>query len=55
VIPYNLACYACQLGDLDDARRWLERAVALRSRADLRRLALNDHDLQPLWDEIRDW
>jgi Flp pilus assembly protein TadD len=55
VIPYNLACYACQLGDLEDARRWLERAVTLRSRADLRRLALNDHDLKPLWNEILDW
>jgi len=55
VIPYNLACYACQLGDLEDARRWLQRAATLRNRAELRRLALNDRDLKPLWNEIHDW
>lgn len=55
LIPYNLACYACQLGDLEDARRWLQRAATLRNRAELRRLALGDADLQPLWNEIRDW
>jgi hypothetical protein len=25
-IRYNLACYECQLGRLDQARAWLERA-----------------------------
>ncbi len=55
VIPYNLACYACQLGRLDDARRWLDRAVALRDRDAIRRMALNDDDLEPLWPEIRQW
>lgn len=55
VIPYNLACYACQLGHLDDARRWLDRAVALRDRDAIRQMALNDDDLKPLWPEIRAW
>lgn len=56
-IPYNLACYACQLGDLAGARRWLARARAPGETpaAKLRRLraALQDPDLQPLWPEIR--
>jgi Flp pilus assembly protein TadD len=55
IIPYNLACYACQLGDLEEARRWLRRFLQLRSKDELRRLALNDPDLRPLWPEIRVW
>lgn len=57
-IPYNLACYTCQLGDLPVARKWLKRAwVILPDREDrmLRlRAALEDEDLRPLWSEIRD-
>src|ERR1039458_4565684 len=26
---YNLACYACQLGNLKEARQWLEKAFAI--------------------------
>src|SRR5947208_1103828 len=26
LMRYNLACYACQLGNLEDAKSWLERA-----------------------------
>lgn len=55
VIPYNLACYACRLGELAEARRWLEKAVTLRSRPEVRTLALRDRDLEPLWPEIRAW
>ena len=52
VIPYNLACYACQLGDLDAARRWLEQAVQVGSRAMIRQMALDDADLAPLKDFV---
>ncbi len=55
LIPYNLACYACQLGDLDEARRWLGRVLQLRSKEEVQRLALHDPDLKPLWNEIRVW
>ncbi len=55
VIPYNLACYCCQLGKLDEARAWLAHAVRLRGRDDIRALALADPDLEPLWGEIADW
>jgi tetratricopeptide (TPR) repeat protein len=57
IIPYNLACYTCQLGDLPAARRWLERALALDDNAEEKfqrlRAALEDPDLQPLWPELR--
>lgn len=58
IIPYNLACYACQLGDLASARRWLDRALALSENAQqkLHRLqsALEDPDLKPLWPELKE-
>jgi len=52
IIAYNLACYACQLGDLPEARKWLKRASALGSVSAIKQLALNDADLEPLWAEI---
>jgi Flp pilus assembly protein TadD len=57
IIPYNLACYSCQLGDLTAARAWLERAFTTDADADARRArlltALEDVDLRPLWPELR--
>ena len=52
-IPYNLACYECQLGDLDAARDWFHRALKLHDRAELKARALEDPDLKPLWAEIK--
>ena len=51
-IPYNLACYACQLGDLAGARTWLARAARLLGKEELKELAAADGDLLPLRDEI---
>lgn len=53
LIPYNLSCYACQMGDLDTARKWLEKAVECDGLEPIRKLALADEDLMPLWEEIR--
>lgn len=53
VIRYNLACYACQMGRLDEARQWFKRALLAGDPVALREMALHDTDLQPLWDEIR--
>ena len=50
VIPYNLACYACQLGDLATARECLQQAFKLGPH--YRQLALEDSDLEPLWREL---
>ncbi len=54
VIPYNLSCYACQMEQLDVARLWLKRAAEVGSKERIKRMALEDPDLKPLWQEIRD-
>jgi tetratricopeptide (TPR) repeat protein len=54
IIRYNLACYACQLGNLDESMQWLEKAVELSGRKEIRHMALEDPDLKPLWDKIRE-
>lgn len=51
-IPYNLACYECQLGNLTAARSWLLRALKRSDPAELKARALEDVDLKPLWSEI---
>ncbi|HCL91647.1 MAG TPA: hypothetical protein DIC50_02555, partial [Verrucomicrobia subdivision 3 bacterium] len=52
IIPFNLSCYACQLQQLDVARLWLRRAAGIGGKEQIKRLALSDPDLQPLWPEI---
>jgi len=54
VIAFNLSCYACQLQELDDARAWLKRAAAAGKEV-IKKMALEDDDLQPLWAEIETW
>jgi hypothetical protein len=53
LIPYNLACYACQMQQLDVARILFHRAVKSGGVLEVKKIALNDDDLQPLWEEIR--
>lgn len=52
-IFYNLACYACQMQRLDEARDWLQQAVAIGGKEQIKCMALADDDLQPLWPEIK--
>lgn len=52
IIAYNLACYACQMCELSTAREWLARAIERGSLEEVRRMALADEDLIPLWEEI---
>lgn len=52
LIPYNLACYACQLGQLQDAWQWLKRATEIGGSDKIKRMALSDADLSPLWKKI---
>lgn len=52
-IPYNLACYACQLQQLDEARKWLQRAVAVGQKTKIKAMAAADPDLAPLWAEVK--
>ncbi len=48
VVFFNLACYACQLGRLDEAIGWLRQAVKASSRTRIIEMARNDDDLEPL-------
>jgi hypothetical protein len=41
------------LQQLDVARGWLKRAVAVGGKEKIKKMALKDSDLAPLWDEIR--
>lgn len=52
-IPYNLACYECVLGNVEEARRWLREAVKRGGVRKIRSMALRDEDLEPLWTEIK--
>jgi len=53
IIPFNLSCYACQMGEFEQARVWLELAVQIGDKAQIKQLALADPDLAPLREEIR--
>ena len=48
IFHYNLACYECQLGDVEVAKIRLEHALKLEPRYRLK--ALEDEDLEGVWD-----
>lgn len=52
LMRYNLACYSCQLGKLKEAKELLKKARDLAGKKDIRLMALNDPDLEPLWRGI---
>lgn len=52
-IPYNLACYTCRLGRLEEARGWLKRACKLQGKKQTLNMAANDPDLAAMRDELR--
>lgn len=52
IVLFNLSCYACQMNQLDAGRAWLKRALASGSRDLIKKMALEDDDLKPLWPEI---
>jgi hypothetical protein len=52
IMRYNLACYECQLGRLEQAKNWLEKAFTLGDPKKIKLMALQDPDLEPLWREI---
>ena len=41
------------MGALDEARQWLQRALAIAEKTQIKLMALNDEDLEPLWEEIK--
>jgi tetratricopeptide (TPR) repeat protein len=50
VIHFNLACYHCLLGEMQSAKKRLERAC--RIKADWKKTALEDPDLKELWERF---
>jgi tetratricopeptide (TPR) repeat protein len=52
IMRYNLAWYECQLGRLEQARNWLEKAFDLGHSRKIKWMALEDPDLEPLWRKI---
>jgi tetratricopeptide (TPR) repeat protein len=53
VIRYNLACYSCQMGKLEEARGWLKKAIGLVGAETIKEMAATDPDLTLLHAEIR--
>lgn len=49
---FNLGCYACQLGDIEEAKTRVGRAIELDAK--FKMLALDDPDLEPLWKDIEE-
>lgn len=52
VVPYNLACDCCQLGNRQEALDGLKCAIALENQDKVRLKAIDDRDWEPLWPEI---
>ena len=52
LMRYNLACYACQLCEWQEAMQWLKKAIKLAGNKEICALALEDTDLKPLWVKI---
>ena len=47
---FNLGCYSCQLGNIEQAKTRVGKAIELDAKFKL--LALDDADLEPLWKQI---
>lgn len=54
LIRYNLACYCSQLGTLEDAMSWLQKAILFADKREIKAMALDDPDLKPLRKQIRE-
>jgi predicted Zn-dependent protease len=52
-IPYNLACYTCRLGRIDEARDWLKRACKLQGKKETLAMAADDPDLAAMRDALK--
>jgi tetratricopeptide (TPR) repeat protein len=51
IIKYNLACYFCQMGQIETAKNYLRKAFEIDS--NWRVAALEDEDLKRLWDSLQ--
>jgi len=51
-IPYNLSCYAAQMGQIEESEKWFKQAMKINEKA-VKEKAIDDPDLEPLWEEMR--
>lgn len=54
-VPYNLACYCCQLNRMEEARKWIGAAIEIAGLEVIRGMAANDPDLAAMRHEILQW
>jgi len=53
IIPYNLACYTCQMQrDAQETLGWIRRAMTAGDRKEILLMAMADPDLEPIRGEI---
>ena len=52
-VRYNLACYCAKLGQIKEAEQWFKAAMAIDEKT-VRRMGIDDPDLEPLWEGMRD-
>ena len=52
IIPFFLATYACELGNLGEARAWLVLAFRAPDNKELRTKALDEERLESFWRKI---
>ena len=52
MVAYNLSCYACQMEQMDEARKLITHAMEVGNRQQIKSQALEDDDLKALWQEI---
>ena len=50
-VRYNLACYECLSGNLDEAKRLITEEIA--ANPEKKEQVLQDEDLKPIWDFIK--
>jgi predicted Zn-dependent protease len=48
LMRYNMACYAVQLGDVAEGKKWLDRARHIGDKSEIEELFASDPDLEPL-------
>lgn len=51
-VSYLLACYCCHLGERQKAMAWLEQAIDVAGKTDIRLQALDEPDLKTIWSDI---